>query len=470
MRVRSSSAMRLLVMRCTSTETTANRKNALDLARVHRTLLGMKTILISGASVAGTALAHHLQRYGFEVTVVERAPAPRTGGYAVDVRGPAIDVLARTGVLANARALQCDTIATTFLDGSGRGAVDMPRGIGVLDANDLEIMRADLVQVLYDTTRGKVNYQFSDSITAIEQRQSGVQVCFERGGTRGFDLVIGADGVHSNVRRLCFGDEAQWLEFLGSYMAIFTAPNLLGVDRWQYVQNTPGCLVSVKSTNGNAELKVVLFFSSPQLELDYSDVARQRQLTAAAFAGSGWELPRLLPIMQAAPDFYFDAMCQVHMPSWSQGRVALVGDAAWCPSPLAGQGSSMALIGAYVLAGELAANGGDHVRAFANYESATRAFMQGNLDYSKSMVDGFAPKTKLGIWARNRFMGMLRYMPGNALLMKLMMSGLVKVANAITLRDYEAYAISGQHVFSQHAEPEHPGRDRANRAELERTA
>jgi 2-polyprenyl-6-methoxyphenol hydroxylase-like FAD-dependent oxidoreductase len=228
--------------------------------------------------------------------------------------------------------------------------------------------------------------------------------------------------------------------------------------------------VSVKSTNGNAELKDVLFFATPQLELDQRDVARQRQLTAAAFAGAGWELPRLLTIMRDAPDFYFDATCQVHMPSWSQGRVALVGDAAWCPSPLAGQGSSMALIGAYVLAGELAANGGDHARAFAEYERATRAFMQGNLDYTKGMVDGFAPKTKLGIWARNRFMGALRYLPGNALLMKWVMSGLVTVANAISLRDYDAYARSGRHVLAHHAEPEHARRDRADRAQLERTA
>jgi 2-polyprenyl-6-methoxyphenol hydroxylase-like FAD-dependent oxidoreductase len=430
----------------------------------------MKSILISGASVAGTALAHHLHRYGFDVTVVERAPAPRPGGYAVDVRGPAIDVLERSGVLASARARQCDTIATTFLDSSGRGAVEMPRGVGVIGADDLELMRGDLVQILYETPRGEVNYQFSDSITAIEQREHGVQVCFERGGTRGFDLVIGADGVHSNVRRLCFGDEAPFLQFLGNYMAIFTAPNVLGLDRWQYVQNTPGRVVSVKSTNGNAELKVVLFYASPQLELDYRDVARQRQLMAAAFAGSGWELPRLLPFMQDAPDFYCDATCQVHMPSWSRGRVALVGDAAWCPSPLAGQGSSMALIGAYVLAGELVANGGEHVRAFANYDSATRAFIQGNLDYSKGLVDGFAPETELGIWARNRLLGILRYLPGNALLMKWMMSGLMKVANAITLRDYDAYASSRQHVLAQHAEPEHARGDRADRAQLERIA
>jgi 2-polyprenyl-6-methoxyphenol hydroxylase-like FAD-dependent oxidoreductase len=431
--------MPALLMRCTSTGNAAGRKNSLEYACVHRTLTSMKTILISGASVAGTALAHHLHRYGFDVTVVEPAPAPRAGGYAIDVRGPAIEVLARSGVEASVRALQCDTIASAFLDASGRHAVEMPRGFGVIDADDIEIMRADLVRILYGTTRTRVNYLFDDSIAALEQREHGVHVRFERAPARSFDLVIGADGVHSNVRRLCFGDEAQFVHFLGSYMAIFTAPNYLGLDRWQYVQNEPGRVTSIKSTNGNAELKVGLFFASPQLELDARDLAQARQLTAAAFSGSGWELPRLLPIMRDAPDFYFDATCQVHMPSWSLGRVALLGDAAWCPSPLAGQGSSMALIGAYVLAGELAAAGGGHVRAFANYESATRSFMQGNLDYSKSMVDGFAPKTKLGIWARNRSMALLRYMPANALAMKLAMRGLVKAANAITLRDYDAY-------------------------------
>jgi 2-polyprenyl-6-methoxyphenol hydroxylase-like FAD-dependent oxidoreductase len=398
----------------------------------------MKTILISGASIAGTTLAYWLHRYGFDVTVVERAPAPREGGYAVDVRGPAIKVLKQMGVAAQARNFNCDTLATQFLDARGKRAATMPRGFGVIDAQDIEIMRGDLVRILYDTTRHDVRYQFADSIRALEQHADGVHVTFQHAPPHSFDLVIGADGLHSNVRRLCFGDEAQFMHHLGSYMAIFTAPNYLGLDRAQYLFNAPGRVVSVKSTNGNAELKVVAFFSAETVAFDYRDIPGQKSLTAAAFADTGWELPRLMREMQSAPDFYFDSTSQVRMPRWSQGRVVLVGDAASCPSPLAGQGSSMALVGAYVLAGELAAQRSDPDAALGSYERRTRAFMQQNQEVSAELADGFAPNSSFGIWARNRSMALMRFIPGSHHIMNFFMRGLIRAVNGIALPDYAA--------------------------------
>lgn len=411
----------------------------------------MKTILISGASIAGTTLAYWLHRYGFDVTVVERAAAPREGGYAVDVRGPAMRVLERMGVIEQARACNCDTLATDLLDQHGRRGATMPRGFGVLEEGDIEIMRGDLVRVLYEATSSSVRYQFSDSIFSMEQDARGVHVKFRHGPARTFDLVVGADGLHSNVRRLCFGDEAQFLHHLGSYMAIFTVPNYLKLDRYQYLLNAPGRVVSVKSTNGNGELKVTVFFSSKRIDYDYRDLDAQRSLTAAAFADTGWELPRLMQEMQRASDFYFDSTSQVRMPRWSQGRVALVGDAAACPSPLAGQGSSMALVGAYVLAGEIAAERGDHEAALAGYERKTRAFMLKNQLVSAEIADGFAPTSSFGIWARNRSMALMRFIPGSHLIMKFFMRGLMQAVNGMELPDYGAAAPSVHTVAVAHA-------------------
>jgi len=396
----------------------------------------MKTILISGASIAGTTLAYWLHRYGFDVTVVERGSAPREGGYAVDVRGPALRVLERMGVAAQARNFNCDTLETAFLDVRGKRAATMPLGFGVIDAQDIEIMRGDLVRILYDATCPDVRYQFSDSIRALEQHADGVHVTFQQAPPRTFDLVVGADGLHSNVRRLCFGDEAQYMHHLGSYMAIFTVPNYLRLDRYQYLYNAPGRVVCVKSTKGNAELKVTTFFSSEKLAYDHHDIATQRSLTAAAFADTGWELPRLMREMQSAPDFYFDSTSQVRMPRWSQGRVALVGDAAACPSPLAGQGSSMALVGAYVLAGELAARRGDPSAALDSYEQRTRAFMLQNQAVSAELADGFAPKSSFGIWARNRSMALMRFVPGSHHIMSFFMRGFIRAVRGIELPEY----------------------------------
>lgn len=393
----------------------------------------MKTVLISGASVAGTSLANRLGNLGFDVTVVERAAAPREGGYAVDVRGCAIDVLDRLGVLPAARSLQTDTLGTSFLSASGEAAATMPRGFGVISASDLEIMRGDLVRILYQSSLPVARYQFSDSVAELEEDADGVAVRFESGAAQRFDLVIGADGLHSNVRRLCFGDEADYVQHLGMYMAVFTAPNVQRLDRWQQIYNIPGRVVSVKSDTGNETVKVTVFFTAEKLPLDHRDIATQKRLTTAAFADAGWVLPRLMEAMQSAEDFYFDATCQVRMQSWSSGRVCLVGDAAACPSPLAGQGSSMALTAAYVLAEELAAVSGDHMRAFVRYEERVRPYIEQNLKVSRDLAAGFTPASRVGIWARNIGLALMRRLPYTEQVMKFAMRDLIKATVALQL-------------------------------------
>jgi 2-polyprenyl-6-methoxyphenol hydroxylase-like FAD-dependent oxidoreductase len=336
----------------------------------------MVNVLISGASVAGPALAYWLRRHGIDPVVVERAPGVRPGGQAIDVRGVALGVVGRMGLLGQIRDLRTQTTGMSFVDADGaelmRSTEETFTG-GVLANDDVEILKSDLSQVLYDATRDDVEYVFGDSICGLAQDSAGVTASFERGADRRFDYVIGADGLHSNVRALTFGPEAQFITHLNTYLAVFSVPNFLGLDRWQTFHETEHGMAGVYTTRTNDEVRAFLGFESPLLDFDHRDLDQQRKLVADRFAGAGWQVPRLLAEMQQAPDFYFDAMGQVRMPGWTSGRVSLVGDAAYCGSPLTGQGTTMALVGAYVLAGELASGGG-----LAGYEAKVRGFVEDN--------------------------------------------------------------------------------------------
>ncbi|MET0235193.1 MAG: FAD-dependent monooxygenase [Kibdelosporangium sp.] len=335
----------------------------------------MVNVLISGASVAGPTLAYWLRRHGFTPTVVERAPGLRPGGQAIDVRGVALDVVDRMGLLGRIGELRTQGTGMSFVDGDGnelmRSTEETFTG-GVLANEDIEILKSDLSQTLYDATHD-VEYLFGDSITRLAQDDDGVTVSFERGADRRFDYVIGADGLHSNVRALTFGPESQFVTHLDAYLAVFSVPNFLGLDRWQMFHQTGDAMAGVYTTRTNDEVRAFLGFGSPVLDFDHRDLEQQRKLVADRFAGVGWEVPRLLVEMRQAPDFYFDAMGQVRLPGWTSGRVSLVGDAAYCASPLSGQGTTMALVGAYVLAGEMASGGG-----LESYERKLRGFVEDN--------------------------------------------------------------------------------------------
>ncbi|MEU8122109.1 FAD-dependent monooxygenase [Spirillospora sp. NPDC049024] len=344
----------------------------------------MKNVLISGASIAGPALAYWLRRYGFGVTVVEVAPGPRPGGQAVDVRGPALEVAERMGVLDRIRERRVEMRGMSMVDGEGeelyRSEEHTITG-GDLAGPDVEILRDDLSRILMDAAGDGVEYLYGDSIAGLEQEDGGVRVIFQSGTIRTFDLVVGADGAHSTTRRLVFGPERDYLTHLGTYLAVWTAPNFLGLDRWQVFHQMPGSSWGggVMSVRGNEEVRVYLGFESERpIEYDHRDTAAQKKIMADALAGGGWVLPELLETMWDAPDFHFDSMAQIRMDSWSKGRVVLLGDAGYCGSPLSGQGTSMAMVGAYVLAGELKAAGGDHRAAFAGYEKELRGYVAAN--------------------------------------------------------------------------------------------
>ncbi|MEU5190559.1 FAD-dependent monooxygenase [Streptomyces klenkii] len=350
-----------------------------------------KSVLISGASVTGLALAYWLQRAGFRPTVVERAPGLRKGGQALDIRGAALDVVKRMELLDEIRAATTNMRGMSFVDGRGEELSRTTEATltgGLIDNDDVEIMRDDLTTLLFEAGRTGTEYLFGDVITSLTQDDTAVDVTFRDGPPRRFDLVIGADGLHSGVRRLAFGPEREFVHFLGSYLAVFSVENFLGLDHWQMYHSAGDALVGVYSARQNTEARAMLVFRSAELDFNHRDHDRQKNILAERFAGVGWETPRLLARMREAPDFYFDSMSQARLGRWSNGRVALVGDAGYCASPQSGQGTSLALVGAYVLAGELANSRGDHRAAFARYERVMRGYVRKNQQLAQNRADG----------------------------------------------------------------------------------
>jgi 2-polyprenyl-6-methoxyphenol hydroxylase-like FAD-dependent oxidoreductase len=355
-------------------------------------------VLVSGASVAGTAAAFWLGRHGHSVTVVERHRGPRPGGQAIDVRGPALTVLDRMGLLGAAQKRKTQIRGSSVVDRDGnevsRDTESTPTG-GPIDSPDIELLRDDLVELLYGASQWTADYIFDDTITALDDDGAVVRVTFERAAPSEFDLVIGADGLHSNVRRLAFGPEENFIERLGTHAAIFTVPNFLGLDYWQMWHYGDSTMAGVYSARNNAEARAMLGFVETDLRIDYRDIEAQFAELERRMTGDGWVRPQLLDYMRTAPDFYFDEMSQIKMDRWSRGRVALVGDAGYCCSPLSGQGTSVALLGAYILAGELksASHDGaaDHERGFANYQREFGDYVQRNQWLVVDNIPGGAP-------------------------------------------------------------------------------
>jgi 2-polyprenyl-6-methoxyphenol hydroxylase-like FAD-dependent oxidoreductase len=354
-------------------------------------------ILISGASIAGLTLAHWLTRYGFRPVVVERAAELRTGGNGVDVRGQAGEVAERMGIMPRVRALTADVLGIKFVDAADRAVarVDMR----TLDPSSVEIMRGDLVALLREVT--DVEILFGDSIRGLEQDGDGVTATFEKAPARRFELVVGADGMHSHVRRLAFGPEDEFVRHKDHYFAFANADAALGEDRWVTMFNTPGRMAGIYRSGNHAQAKAYLAFRSAPLNYDHRDPSVHKRLVSDAFRDqTSWRTRELLDSALADPDFYFDACAQVQMTSWSAGRVVLTGDAAWCPSPAAGAGASLALVGAYSLAGELAAADGDYRSAFNRYDAALRPLVAARQQIGPN-IRLMLPRTEIGRRVRN---------------------------------------------------------------------
>ncbi|WP_267715809.1 FAD-dependent monooxygenase [Streptomyces sp. CoH17] len=362
-----------------------------------------RRVLISGASIAGPALAHWLDRYGFEVTVVEKAAAVRGGGYAIDVRGTAREAVDRMGLLPALRKAHVDSQRITFVDAAGEpvGSLQPEQLTGGEAGVDLEVRRGDLADALYTPLRDRVEFLFDDSIATLDDVGDAVHVVFDSGLRRTFDLVVGADGLHSNTRRLVFGPEEPFHRYLGHVFAGFTLPNEFGLAHEAVIWNEPGRSAVLYAHEPADRLHGFLTFTrdTPPFEA-FRDPRAQRDLVAARFPERVWHLPRLVEGMREADDLFFDVVSQIHMPAWSHGRVVLAGDAAHATSFISGQGSSVALVGAYVLAGELATHA-DHADAFAAYERLIRPFAERNQALATGGGSVVTPTTRQEIEARN---------------------------------------------------------------------
>ncbi|MFF4315962.1 FAD-dependent monooxygenase [Streptomyces sp. 900105755] len=390
------------------------------------------SVLISGASVAGPALALNLARLGARVTVVEKAARLRGGGFAVDFRGHVHrTVLTSMGIWDEIHARQTHMGRQTVVDADGSPRVDLP---AELMSGDVEIFRGDLAQIMYERTRNDVEYVFGDSIASVAQDPQGVDVTFDKGAPRRFDLVVGADGLHSDTRRLVFGDESRYLRFFDHYVAGFDVPNHLGLDRTGRVYSEPGRAFVIGNYDGDPDRAgALLVFRSEELSYDRRDLAAVKRIVMDRFAGMGWEGPALLQALDETDDLYFDAIAQIHVDRLVEGRVALLGDAGY-GATMGGMGTGVAIVGAYVLAGELALAGGDFRTAFAEYESRIRDFAKGCQKISGNAGPFFAPPTERRIRSRDRMYRVLASRP----LARFFKRMTEKAATDIRLREYPA--------------------------------
>lgn len=394
-------------------------------------------VLISGASVSGPTLAFWLYRYGFDVTVVELSPAVRGGGYPIDIRGVAVDVLDKMHITDEVRAAHGTTETLTFVNENGRpiGVINPETLTGGSRGRDMEVPRGDLTSVLYAHTRDDIDYVFADSITDLAVEERGIRVSFRKGAGRFFDVVIGADGLHSNVRRLAFGPEEDYLRHLGMHFTGFTVPNYLGLTNGVAMHATPRKMIALYGFGERRTLHAFFVFPSDDaISTRMRDTDEAQALTERMFANHGWEAPRLLDLMRSAGDIFSDSVSQIRVPRWSKGSIGLVGDAAYAPSFLSGQGTSIALVGAFVLAGELAHNQHDFNLAMRRYESVTRDFVTRNQKLALGMgARMIVPANRAQLWARNQMA--LRVLPIASKLGYVDKSA-AQAASALTLPDY----------------------------------
>lgn len=329
-------------------------------------------VLISGAGVTGPAAAYWLSRYGADTTVVEVAPMLRTSGFAVDFRGPThLGVLSKMGILEELRAVQTHGGAMRCVDEHGRQIFELP---AELAGGDIEVRRRDLIQVLYERSAERAEYLFGDAIVAATETADGIQVEFTHHGSRTFDVMIAGDGLHSGARRIVFGPEQRYVRHLDYYLAGWDLPSSLTADTTPQHYNVPGRMASVAADpRAPDQTNAFVVFASPRLDYDWLDLDQQKKLIADTYTGLGWHVPELLAGLYDAPELYFDSISRVSVPTWSAGRTALLGDAAWGVT-LGGMGVGTGIVGAYVLAGELAAARGDHRAGFVAYENRMRPY------------------------------------------------------------------------------------------------
>lgn len=374
-----------------------------------------RRVLVTGAGIAGLTASYWLDRAGFDVTVVERSDVPRAGGQNVDVRATAREVLRRMDLEDAVRARNTGEVGTRFVDHHGGTVAEMPvrEGEGDGPTAELEILRGALAEVVRDVCPDTVDVRYGDHVVAVDQDDDGVRVRLASGGEERFDLLLVADGVGSSTRELVLADAVE-ARRIGMTIAIGTVPRTETDDDWWRFASMPGSRQVHLRPDDEGTIRVMLSYLTEEDESDEQILAALRD----RFGDLGWEVPRLLDALEHADDLYVDQLTQIHASTWHRGRVALLGDAAWCVTPLGGAGSSLALIGAYVLAARLSQTPDDPHQAFEAYEEWMRPLVKEFQDLPPGVPRIAAPRSRLGLAVMHGFQRVMALPPAQALAAK----------------------------------------------------
>jgi 2-polyprenyl-6-methoxyphenol hydroxylase-like FAD-dependent oxidoreductase len=365
----------------------------------------VNSVLISGLGIAGPTLAYWLKKAGIETTLVERAPRLRTDGYAIDVWGLGYDIAERMGLSNEINRAGYHIREMRIVNAKG----ERISGFGTKVFGELTggryitIGRSDLSRLLYQTIKNHAEIIFDDEIISLQEKPDSVQVTFKRGSQRRFDLVVGADGLHSTIRRLVFGRQESFEKRLGYIVAAFEARGYRPRDEGVYVTYCrPGRMLGRAALSGDRTLFLFVFANDLNGRSEMLDQTAQKAMLRDEFDEGKWETSRILGELERTQELYFDRVSQIKVPAWSRGRVALVGDAAFCASLMAGQGAALAMTAAYVLAGELSKSRQQHEKAFNNYEQVLRTFIESKQEGAARFTSAFAPRTGWGLFLRNQ--------------------------------------------------------------------
>jgi 2-polyprenyl-6-methoxyphenol hydroxylase-like FAD-dependent oxidoreductase len=363
-----------------------------------------KKILISGAGIGGPTLAYWLNAAGFEVTLIERARTLRTGGYVIDFWGLGYDIAERMGLGSDIDRIGYHMRELRIVGDRGERIASFGTRVfrELTGGRFVTLGRSDLSRMLFEKIKGTTEVIFGDEIVGLQEDADRVVVQFEHGGERRFDLVIGADGLHSGVRRLVFGPQQRFEKPLGYIVAAFEVRGYRPRDEEIYViYSRPARMLARFALHDDRTL-FLFVFTADAAALAIDEPPEQRAMLHKEFGNGNWECASILDELDRAQDLYFDRVSQIRMDSWSRGRVALVGDAAFCASLMAGQGSALAMTAAYVLAGELGKAEGRHQEAFHNYEMLLRSYIVSKQRGAELFSAAFAPKTQWGLFVRNQ--------------------------------------------------------------------
>ncbi len=361
-------------------------------------------IVINGAGIAGPTLAYWLARSGHEVLLVEQAPQLRTGGYVIDFWGIGFDIAEKMGLIPQLMKLGYQVQEVCFVDRHGRRNGGFRTGVfnRLTGGRFTSLRRSDLAATIYSTLDKRVETLFGDSIATIEEQDNGVRVGFDHATARNFDLVVGADGLHSRVRGLVRGPEEEFEKQLGYHVAAFEVEGYPPRDELVYVSHgLPGKQISRFSMRDDRTLFLFIFLDQFLTEKHFANDDERKAALKHVFADVEWECPQILEAMDDARDVYFDRVSQIRMGRWTKGRTALIGDAAACVSLLAGEGTGLSMVEAYAFAGELHCCAGDHATAFARYEALMMPFLRQKQESAAKFASSFAPRTAFGIRYRN---------------------------------------------------------------------